>query len=71
MTLRSEFGKGSRFVVRLPLVAPEKASEPLIPLESRSSTTLSRITSVDLMTTADSKPAIPSPREVPIEVQSI
>lgn len=71
VTLRSEFGKGSRFVVRLPLHAPEKASEPLIPLESRSSTTLSRITSVDLMTPADSKDAIPSPRDVPIEVQSI
>ncbi len=71
VTLRSEFGKGSLFVVRLPLQAPEKTSEPLIPLESRSSTTLSRITSVDLMTTADSKDARPSPREVPIDVQSI
>ena len=71
VTLRSEFGKGSLFVVRLPLQAPEKASEPLIPLESRSSTTLLRITSIDLMTTEDNRNAKPSPREVPIEVQSI
>ena len=71
VTLRSEFGKGSLFVVRLPLQAPEKASEPLIPLESRSSTTLPRITSIDLMNTEDNRNAKPSPREVPIEVQSI
>ena len=71
VTLRSEFGKGSLFVVRLPLQIPEKKTEPLIPLESRSSTTLSRITSVDLMTSEDSKDGRPSPREVPIEVQSI
>jgi len=69
--LRSEFGKGSLFVVRLPLRAPEKTSEPLIPLESRSSTTLSRITSVDLMTSENSQSANPFLREVPIEVQSI
>ena len=71
VTLRSEFGKGSLFVVRLPLQAPEKKSEPLIPLESRSATTLSRITSVDLMTTADSNDARPFSREIPIDVQSI
>ncbi len=71
VTLRSEFGKGSLFVVRLPLQIPDKKTEPLIPLESRSSTTLSRITSVDLMTSEDSKNGRPSPREVPIEVQSI
>lgn len=71
VTLRSEFGKGSLFVGRLPLQAPEKKSEPLIPLESRSSTTLSRITSVDLMTTIDSNDARPFPRDVPIDVQSI
>ncbi len=71
VTLRSEFGKGSLFVVRLPLQAPEKKSEPLIPLESRSSTTLSRITSVDLMTTADSNDARPFSREISIDVQSI
>lgn len=71
VTLRSEFGKGSLFVVRLPLQAPEKIPEPLIPLESRSSTTLSRITSVDLMNPENSQDAQHSPREVPIDVQSI
>ena len=71
VTLRSEFGKGSLFVVRLPLVAPEKTSEPLIALESRFSTTLSRITSVDLMSTSDEEDARVPPREVPIDVQSI
>jgi signal transduction histidine kinase len=71
VTLRSEFGKGSLFAVRLPLQAPDKTSEPLIALESRSSTTLSRITSVDLMTIEDGKDARPSPREISIDVQSI
>jgi signal transduction histidine kinase len=71
VTLRSEFGKGSLFIVRLPLQAPEKKAEPLIPLESRSSTTLSRITSVDLLTKDDNKDGRSSPREVPIDVQSI
>ena len=71
VTLRSEFGKGSLFIVRLPLLAPEKKAELLIPLESRSSTTLSRITSVDLMTRDENADARSSPREVPIDVQSI
>lgn len=71
VTLRSEFGKGSLFVVRLPLQAPEKTAEPLISLESRSSTTLSRITSVDLMATEDSHDTRSLTREVPIDVQSI
>lgn len=69
--LRSEFGKGSLFVARLPLQAPEKKSEPFIPLESRSSTTLSRITSVDLLSTEHSNDSQKSPREISIEVQSI
>ncbi|MBC7968138.1 MAG: HAMP domain-containing histidine kinase [Fuerstia sp.] len=71
VTLRSEFGKGSLFIVRLPLQAPEKKAEPLIPLESRPATTLTRITSVDLMAKDDNKDVRSSPREVPIDVQSI
>ena len=71
VTLRSEFGKGSLFVVRLPLEAPEKKTEVLIPLESRSSPALSRITSIDLLSTADGNDARSSPQEVPIDVQSI
>ncbi|MCA9050121.1 MAG: sensor histidine kinase, partial [Planctomycetaceae bacterium] len=46
--LQSELGKGSMFIVRLPLEAPpEQPDEPR--LESPSGTTLSQITSVDLM----------------------
>ena len=71
VTLRSEFGKGSLFSVRLPLQAPEKKPEPLIPLESRSSATISRITSVDLLNTDDGRQSDSSTREVPIDVQSI
>lgn len=71
VTLRSEFGKGSLFSVRLPLRAPEKKPEPLIPLEPRSSATISRITSVDLLSSDDGRQSASSTREVPIDVQSI
>ncbi|MCA9011956.1 MAG: HAMP domain-containing histidine kinase [Planctomycetaceae bacterium] len=71
VSLRSEFGKGSLFSVRLPLRAPEKKTELLIPLESRSSPALPRITSVDLMSAEDSSEAHSAPREIPIDVQSI
>ena len=69
--LRSEFGKGSLFVARLPLQAPVKKAELFVPLESRSSTTMSRITSVDMLSTEHSNDSQKSPREIPIEVQSI
>lgn len=69
--LRSEFGKGSLFSVRLPLRAPEKKPEPLIPLESRSLATISRITSVDLLSSDDDRESASSTREVPMDVQSI
>lgn len=71
VTLRSEFGKGSLFSVRLPLRAPEKKPEPLIPLESRSSATIARITSVDLLYRDERLESASSTREVPIDVQSI
>ena len=71
VTLRSEFGKGSLFSVRLPLRAPDRKPEPLITLESRSSTTISRITSVDLLSSDDSSESASSKREVSIDVQSI
>ncbi|MDA1230766.1 MAG: HAMP domain-containing sensor histidine kinase [Planctomycetota bacterium] len=70
VTLTSEFGKGSLFAVRLPLRAPEKKVEPLVPLESRSSTTLSRITSVDLLA-IDVSHKTQVDREISIDVQSI
>lgn len=71
VSLRSEFGKGSLFSVRLPLRAPEKKAELLIPLESRSSPALPRITSVDLLSAEDSNETRSVPREIPIDVQSI
>ncbi len=71
VTLRSEFGKGSLFSVRLPLRAPDRKPEPLIPLESRSSATISRITTVDLLASHDGRETATVTREVPIEVQSI
>lgn len=70
VTLASEFGKGSLFAVRLPLRAPEKKLEPLVPLESRSSTTLSRITSVNLLANDDSRETQVD-RDIGIDVQSI
>ena len=71
VTLRSEFGKGSLFVVRLPIQAPAKKTEPLIPIESRSSPSMPRITSVDLLSIDDSNDTHNAPREIPIDVQSI
>ena len=69
VTLQSEFGKGSLFTVRLPLQAPERKTELLVPLESRSSTTMTRITSVDLMSKEHDSESH-SRRETPIDVQS-
>ena len=46
--LESEFGKGSIFMVRLPIAAPPVRKPQT--LESPSDTALNRITSVDLMT---------------------
>jgi two-component system, NarL family, sensor histidine kinase BarA len=69
--LRSEFGKGSLFSVRLPLRVPDRKPEPLIPLKSRSSATNLRITSVDLLSAAEGQESAPSTRDVPIDVQSI
>ena len=52
--LQSEFGKGSLFVVRLPIRAGVRKGEQAIVLESRSGSGLGRITSVDLMNTPPS-----------------
>jgi signal transduction histidine kinase len=49
VSLQSEFGKGSLFVVRLPLDASAVSDDVAPLLESRSSSGLGRITSVDLM----------------------
>ena len=50
VSLQSEFGKGSLFVVKLPVHAGrKKTADATIILESRSAAGLGRITSVDLM----------------------
>ncbi|HIE98014.1 MAG TPA: HAMP domain-containing protein [Planctomycetes bacterium] len=47
--LESEFGKGSVFVIQLPIVAPPPRLEDHLALDTPSGTSLQRITSVDLM----------------------
>lgn len=70
VTLQSEFGKGSLFIVRLPLRAPEKKPELQIPLESRSSASMTRITSVDLLTRENESESKSTSRDIPIDIQS-
>ena len=50
--LESEFGKGSMFTVRLPIEAPPERPAVNLALESSLTTTLNRITSVDLLNPA-------------------
>ncbi len=73
VSLRSEFGKGSLFVVRLPIRSPEKkkpeSQEPV--LESRSSPGLPLITSVDLLTVSEESSSHAARQDVPLDVQSI
>ena len=52
--LNSEFGKGSMFMVRLPYVAPPERELIDLSIESPSSTTMNRITSVDLLNSPQS-----------------
>ncbi len=57
--LESEFGKGSMFTVRLPTEAPPERPTINLALDSTSSTSLNRITSVDLLNpTADATPPL-------------
>jgi signal transduction histidine kinase len=71
VSLRSEFGKGSLFSVRLPVAVPEKKLEPILPaLESRSSTSLPRITSVDLLS-RDASSTQKTNTTLTVEVHSI
>jgi len=72
VSLRSEFGKGSLFSVRLPLLAPEKRNPEAEPqLESRSSPGLPLITSIDLRTQAPDRSANQATTDVVVEVYSI
>ncbi len=47
--LESEFGKGSVFVIQLPIVAPPPRAEDHLALSTPAGTSLQRITSVDLI----------------------
>ena len=73
VSLRSEFGKGSLFIVRLPIRSPEKKkAEPNEPvLESRSSPGLPLITTVDLLTVSKESDVTDAVHELPLDVQSI
>ena len=72
VSLRSEFGKGSLFSVRLPLLTPEKRNlEAEPPLESRSSPGLPLITSIDLRTQDPDRSAKEATTDVVVEVYSI
>lgn len=53
--LESEFGKGSVFMVRLPIEAPPELPAPDLSLDSPSLPGLNRITSVDLLNTPSEK----------------
>jgi two-component system sensor histidine kinase BarA len=72
VSLRSEFGRGSLFTVRLPVTAPDKKrTEPEeVVLESRSSTSLPKITAVDLWEPRESTPEVPE-HDPPLDVTSI
>ncbi|MEQ9409240.1 MAG: HAMP domain-containing sensor histidine kinase [Fuerstiella sp.] len=55
--LESEFGKGSMFTVRIPVLAPPEKADTHVSLDSPSDAARSKITSVDLLnTTATSSP---------------
>ncbi len=73
VSLRSEFGKGSLFVVRLPIIATEKkkaeSQEPA--LESRSSPGLALITAVDLRVSSEDAGGQTLREDEPLDVQSI
>ncbi len=55
--LESEFGKGSVFMVRLPIEAPPELPVPNLSLDSPSTPGLNRITSVDLLNSPVEQPA--------------
>lgn len=73
VSLRSEFGKGSLFIVRLPIVAPDKKKmEPVETApDNRPSPAIPLITTADLIapTTGDDKAK--NAALIPLEVQSI
>ena len=73
VSLRSEFGKGSLFIVRLPIVAPDKKKMEMIETapETRSSPAMPLITSVDLIAPNGNEDRAKSAVSIPLDVQSI
>ena len=73
VSLRSEFGKGSLFIVRLPIVAPDKKKMETIEtaIETRPSPAMPLITTVDLMDSTGLDVKVTNTDRVPLDVQSI
>ena len=73
VSLRSEFGKGSLFIVRLPIIAPDKKKMETVEtaIETRTSPAMPLITTVDLMDSTGLDIRVTNPEQVPLDVQSI
>ena len=73
VSLRSEFGKGSLFMVRLPIVAPDKKKMETIETaaETRLSPTMPLITTVDLIAPTGNEDRAKNVASIPLDVQSI
>ena len=73
VSLRSEFGKGSLFSVRLPIVAPDKKKMETIETapETRPSPTMPLITTVDLIAPSGNEAITQNAVSIPLDVQSI
>ncbi len=73
VSLRSEFGKGSLFSVRLPVVAPDKKKMETIETapDTRPSPAMPLITTVDLIAPTGNVDRATNASSVPLDVQSI
>jgi len=73
VSLRSEFGKGSLFIVRLPIIAPDKKKMETVEtaIEPRTSPAMPLITTVDLMDSTGLDIRVTNTERIPLDVQSI
>jgi hypothetical protein len=73
VSLRSEFGKGSLFIVRLPIIAPDKKKMETVEtaIETRTSPAMPLITTVDLMDSTGLDIRVTNTERAPLDVQSI
>lgn len=75
VSLRSEFGKGSLFSVRLPIVAPDKKKKKIETIETapdtRPSPAMPLITTVDLIAVKSTEERAKETISIPLDVQSI